>query len=206
MFKNDIATQALGRLAYSKTIVDLDTDNTVEARLLKRYFRTSLDTLLEMHPWSFARRTATLIEHSRDPEQGYAYSYHFPVNAAVVRQIAEDGHFNTEYELYPEQMTPFQVMTFGTTQYIYCNVRDAHAEYTERLSENSTFKTYFGKALAAQLSKDIGPALLANNWPKVKEAVNSGADSAIAEGIAYDLSLMPQKLPAPCPLVRARWQ
>ena len=206
MFKNDIASQALSRLAASRTIVDLDNDNSIEARIIRQHFRTSLDQLLEYHPWSFARRTATLIEHSRDPEPRYRFAYHYPVNAAVVRGIAPNGMFNDMFELYPDQETPFTVMTFGTTNLIYCNTPNAHAVYTERMPENSSFKTYFGKALAAQLSKDIGPSLITNNWPKVRDAVNASADSDISQGIAYDLTLSPQKQEAPCPLVRARWQ
>jgi len=109
-------------------------------------------------------------------------------------------------ELYPDQEIPFEVMTFGTTDLIYCNVDNAFAEFTERMSENASFKTYFGLALAAQLAMDIGPALITNNWPKVKKAVLDESRSLIDEGIALDITKTPQKSPAPCPLVRVRWQ
>lgn len=206
MLKNDIANMALGRLGVSSTVIDVENSNTTEAKIIRRHFRTSLDTMLEKHWWSFARRTAKLTKHSDDPEQGYEYAYHFPINAAEIRQIAPEGRFYHRLELYPDMIPQFEEMHVGGLQLIYTNVEDAHAEYTERLAENSSFKTYFGRGLAAQLSLDIGPSLITNNWPKIRNAINESAHNEISSAIADDIARSPQKMPAESPLVRARWQ
>lgn len=206
MLKNDIANMALGHLGVSSVISDFQTDNSTEGKILRRYFRRSLDDLLEQHDWTFAKRTAKLFLQSEDPEYGYKYSYIYPVNAIVVREVAPNGMFLPDIELYEDQILHFEERVFGNMRLIYTNVSDAYAKYTEKIEENSTFPSSFGRALAAQLALDMGPQLITSNWPKVANAINSLAFNTISKGIADDIAKSPQKKFAESPLVRVRYK
>ena len=195
---------AIGRLGLSSTIDDLETDLSVVGKIIKRHFRASLDYILEQHEWNFARRTAPLLIQFNNPEKAYEFSYHMPPKALVIRQIAYEGNFIVDRELYPDQKIPFREVYVGSTRLLYTNLSNAEAEYTERVDENSLFPTHFGKAFAAQLSKDIGPSLITSNFPKIKKELNSDADNDIAGGIADDLARQPQHIPADSAFVRAR--
>lgn len=196
---------ALGRLGVSSTITDLELDLSTEAKIIKRHFRSSLDYLLEQHEWNFARRVAPLSLQFNDPEKGFAYSYHMPADSLVIRQIAYEGNFMRDQELYLNQKIPWTEIIIGTSRLLYTNLDRAHAEYTAQMPENSVFPTHFGKALAALLSKDIAPSLITSNYPKVSGTLNSEADNAIDHGIADDLARQPQFTNAESSFVRARY-
>lgn len=205
IFKTDIANLALGRLGLSSTITDLETDLSTEAKILKRHFRESLDFLLEQHHWNFARRSALLIKQFDDPEVNYNFSYFYPADALVIRQIAYKGHFIKNIEQYLDQKIPFNEVYFGSVRLLYTDLRDAHAEYTARVEENDIFPSHFGRALAAQLSLDIAPSLITSNFPKIKEALNNDAFNAVAAGISDDLARQPQFNNSDSTFVRARY-
>ena len=205
LYKTDIANMALGRLGVSSTITDLETEYSTEANIIKRHFRTSLNDILEQHYWNFARRSAQLILQFSNPEPGYAYSYHMPADSLIPRQIAQDEKYIKNFELYPDQKIPFQEIIIGTTRLIYTNLANAWMEYTALVEENSVFPSHFGKGFAAQLSIDIAPSLITNNYPKIKNALNSEAENAISKSIADDLVRQPQFTNAASSLVRCRY-
>lgn len=205
LYKTDIANMALGRLGLSSTIADLENDFSTEAKIIKRHFRTSLDYLLEQHEWNFAKRSVKLSLQFTDPEEGYGFSYHWPVKALVIRQIAPEGRFIKDMELYPDQKIHFEERYIGTTKLVYTDLDLAYAQYTEQVDSNSVFPNHFGRSLAAQLSKDVAPSLITNNFPKIKAALNSEADNDIASGIADDLARQPQFQDADSTFVRCRY-
>jgi hypothetical protein len=139
-----------------------------------------------------------------NPEFIWGYSYFAPANALVIRQIATEGHFINNFELYVDQKVPFLEVYSGTVVLLYTNSINAHAEYTERIDMESLFPIHFGKALAAQLSIDIAPSLITNNFPKIKDALNKSAENDITTGIADDLNKMPQHQTADSTFVRVR--
>jgi hypothetical protein len=207
MFKTEIANLALRNLGVSSYLSDLETDNSTEARIIRRFFKISLESLLEHNDWTFARKTAVLNLNEQDPEHPFKYSYDKPVDAVVVREIACEGYFiDPSVNHYSDELAYFEERQEGTLDLIYCSVQNAHAKYTQMLNENINFKNYFGRALAGQLSLEIGPAIITNNWPKVQNAINTMANNQIGEGIAEDVARSPQKNYSPAPMVRKRFQ
>jgi len=203
--KNEIANMALGHLASTLSVTDLDTENTIVAKIIRRHLRTSLDTFLEAHPWSFASQELALAFSQDNPSKNFAYEYLYPADCLVIRQIAPEGIFS-EYNLYEDQKHKWKEMNIGATTRVWCNVQFAWAEYTTRMSEDVSFPTHFGRGLAYQLALDIGKSVVTNNWAKVKELLMADAATELTRAIAYDLGRQPQKMDAPNPLLTARWQ
>ncbi len=206
MQKNQIANMALGILATSETITDIVSDFSIPGKILKRHYRESLNDILEQHPWDFARRTSQLVVQFENPEPGYAFSYYMPKDVLIIRQIARNGFFIKNLEVYRDMSNQFMEITEGTTRLIYTNVELAHAEYTKVMDENTLFPSHFGRAFAAQLAKDCAPSLITSNYPKIKQALMDDIDSRISRGIADDIARKPQLNNAESTFVRARYE
>lgn len=205
LFKNEIASLALGHLGSSLGVVDLATDNSNQAKIIRRHLRMSLNTLLESHEWSFATQFQALPLSSEDPYPGYLYEYITPADALIIRQIAEEGIF-PKVNLYEQQKLRFREVQVGGSTRIWTNIRDAHAEYTAKVSEDAAFPTHFGRGLSYQLAMDIGAQLITNNWPKVKATLIAEAKNEISNAIALDLSRQPLKQDSPNPFLLARME
>lgn len=203
LYKNDIANLALGRLGVSLTVADVQTENTQQAKVIRRYFRTSLDTLLEKHPWSFATQMQALPLLSENPTPQFLYSYSKPADALIITEIAEEGIFS-QFVQYEDQKNRWQEIYSPMGQMLYANTRNAHAKYTTKLPEDAAFPNHFGRALAAQLSMDIAPQLITNNFGKVRDTLNAGAMVDITHGIADDLGRQPLPEDSLSPFIRAR--
>lgn len=204
LYKQDIANLALGRLGVSLTVVDLETENSNQAKVIRRHFRMSLDTLLEAHEWGFATGFSPLPLVSENPNNNYAYEYGMPVDCLVLRLIAENGIYPSTKQYEYEKSKWREVYTGGGARRIYTNVNSAHGEYTVRLPEDIAFPTHFGRALSAQLALDIAPQLITNNFGKVKNELFTSAKSDITLGIAADLGREPQLGDSPSPFIAAR--
>lgn len=202
--KNDVANLALGRLGVSLSVADIDTENSVQAKVIRRHLRMSLDTILERHPWTFANHTQALTLHEEDPSEAFKFAYDLPSDCLVLRRIAQEGIFHQTKE-YEDMKDPWkQVYTGTSTQRIWCNVYLAHGEYTVRISEDSAVPVHFGRAWAAQLSMDIAPSLITNNFAKVKQLLNSEARNEIFDQIANDLGRQTQAVDPASPFQRVR--
>lgn len=203
LYKTDIANLALGRLGVSLTIVDAETENSQQAKIVRRHFRMSLDSLLEMHEWNFATKYLPLVLQEEDPTPVFKYAYVMPSDALVIREIAREGMFSNRRQ-YEDEKEKWQQVYSSTGGLIYSNTIDAHAKYTVRISDNIAMPNHFGRALAAQLSMDIAPSLITNNFPKVRDTLNADARIDISRGIADDLGRQPQMEDSLSPFIRVR--
>lgn len=204
LYKVDIANLALGHLGVSLSVMDLDSENTNQAKILRRHFRNSLNRVLEKHAWSFATSFAPLLLEEEVPIAGYGFAYSLPADCLVLRQIAPDGAF-PKTALYEKDKLKFRYIYNGSgPQIIYTDVPRAHGEFTVRLPEDIGFPEHFATGVSHQLAVDIAPQLITNNFPKVKDALMSTAKNEISLAIALDLGHQPQLEDAPSPFIAAR--
>lgn len=203
LYKTDIANLALGRLGVSLIITDVDTDNSQQAKIIRRYFRMSMDTLLELHPWSFATQYKELVLEEEDPTPIYRYAYRWPTDCLIIRQLAEDGVFSRS-ELYEDQKERWEMVYSSGTPIFYSNVANAHAKFTTRVPDTILMPNHFGRALSAQLAMDIAPSLITNNYAKIKQTFDTDARVDITRGISDDLGRQPLPEDSLSPFHRAR--
>jgi hypothetical protein len=205
LYKNDIANLALGRLGVSLAVIDIATENSNQAKIIRRHFRMSLDTLLEKHPWNFANQYQALALQSEDLNAGpmRRYTYSLPADCLVLRQIAREGIF-PQVNQYEDEKCRWQEIYTGSGPSIQTDVPDAHGKYTVRIPDSIAMPNHFGRALAAQLSMDIAPSLITNNFGKVRDTLNDKAMMDITFGIADDLGRQPQLEDSLSPFIRAR--
>lgn len=204
LYKQDIANLALGHLGMSQQVIDLEVENTIYAKVLRRHFRMALDTMLGKHEWGFATQFAPLaLKSDAYPVQAYKYVYSLPEDCLIVRIIAESGCF-PHVKQYEREKSKFRNVYAGSERLIYTNVYSAHAEYTTRLSEEVAFPTHFARGLSHLLALDIAPQLITNNFPKVRESLMATSRNEISAAIAEDLGREPQMEDSPTPFISCR--
>lgn len=204
LYKSDIANLALGHLGVSQTVGDLSTENTLQAKIIRRNFRLALDTMLEAHEWGFATQFAELALVEESPIPGYSFCYAMPSDALVMRVLAIDGEFPLQRQ-YESQKHEFREVYNGAGErLLYTNVERAHGEYTTRLSEEIAFPSHFGRGLSHQLALDIAPSLITNNFPKVKAALMDAARYEISRAMASDLGRQTLLQDSPSPFFATR--
>lgn len=203
LLKTQIANLALGRLGETKRVIDVDADATLAAKILRDHFDTSLETLLEAHPWGFSTGFAALALVSVDPQAEWGYSYRMPTDALVLRQIEVEGNFS-DIEKFGDEINKFKEVYDAGGTLLYSNVGDAWAEYTKNLPSSSSFPNFFGRALSAQLALDIAPQIVTNVFSKVKRQIEVDAENAILKAISYDLGRKPPPEQSDSIFIRAR--
>lgn len=203
-YKQDIAILALGHLGVSHNITDFDTDNSNQAKIVRRHFRMSLDTVLEMHEWGFATQFGALPLVEEGPVAAYRFAYSLPTDCLVLRMIAMEGNFPT-VKLYETEKQKFREVFNGVGErIIYTNIPLAHGEFTTQLSEDFAFPTHFARGVSHQLALDIAPSLITNNFPKVKQALMTTASNEVSKAIAADLGRQTLQEDSPSPFFAAR--
>jgi hypothetical protein len=73
--KTEIVNYSLRHLGQGKTIADLDTEFSAEAKACRAFFNEARDMTLSAYHWSFASKYATLGLVAEDPTTEWAYSY-----------------------------------------------------------------------------------------------------------------------------------
>lgn len=200
---NDIANLALSRLGVTLTLSDVQTENSVQAKIIRKHLQIALDTIAASHKWNFLTRFQSLILEVEEPNPMYKYAYKFPSDCLVIRQVAPMGQFPTR-DIYHNQVLNFTEQYWPSGKVVLTNVMEAHAEYTSRVSIADVVPEHFGRAAAAQLSIDIGPQLITNNYNRISNTLNSTARADINAAIANDLAREPEMQKTDSTFVRAR--
>lgn len=190
-------------LGSTHTVVDLDTENTLHVKVIRRHLQASLESILEAHPWSFATAYTELALVQEQPTNSWGFEYDYPADCMTIRRLGIEGLF-PHIEEYYDQRDQFIEVDVNSDTHIYTNVGKAHAEYTRKLDVDRGFPNHFGRAFAAQLAMDIAPSIITNNFSKVKDLFMKEARNEISKQIAVDLAKKPQTPTSESPFYRAR--
>lgn len=178
--KTELCNRALAIIG-GKLLSDFATDVTSGGQLCRLFFDDSVDELLELYPWTFAMRRATLSAALQDvPLFGFAHAYQLPPDCVKVWETdlmdvqwrVEDDHLLTDYS-------------------------PVHIGYTVRVADTAVYSAGFRQALhyllAAKLAVPIARSVeLATLYHgKVREitAVGQGAN-ATSSNESYEPDLL----------------
>lgn len=201
--KLDIANLALGKLGSTHQIVNVDTETTNIAKIVRRHLANAIEAMLDEHPWAVFSRSGPLSLKASNVSPKWQYSYAMPTDAAVIRRLGAENYFPDEAE-YLEELIPFEPIYNGYGYDIHTNLPSAYAEYTVNPPEDAILPTHFGRAVAAQLALDIAPSIITNNYAKIKDVLLRDAKIEISKQIAIDISLRPEPVNSDSPFIRAR--
>jgi len=140
MNKVDICNKAL-TLIDGDYILSLDEDSQ-NARLCNEFFDSSLETLLQEHPWNFALKRATLARLAEAPAYGYTYAYGLPSDCLRV------VHFENQESGYSFAIENHSVVTDTDT----CKVT-----YIYDVEDMNKLSPIFRQAFIFYLAAELAP-------------------------------------------------
>jgi hypothetical protein len=151
----EICNLALSHLGDSATIASIDPpEGSAQAEHCARFYPIARDSMLEMHPWRFATKRATLANLSID-SWNWTYAYAEPNNCirvlSVLNSTDSSAAMSVDYES--------QSGNDGE-KLIYTDAENATALYIARLTDPSRFPPLFVDALSRLLASYLaGPVI-----------------------------------------------
>lgn len=183
-----VCNMALNRIGVSRELDgDVDgtlancTDTSLEKELCDRWYARARNSVLEAHPWTFARKYVTLVLNDDGTGEiwtdEWANAYTYPSDCLKIRRFVNDvgagvegggyshGHLGTRYfGSGAFGQWRYVVRVHDSTKVILTDVAtgDADIEYTYEATDASMFTESFASCLAWKLGSEIGIALDAN--------------------------------------------
>lgn len=161
----DICNLALANLGDPATVASLDPpEGSAQAEHCARFYPHARDTLLEMFPWSFATKRASLAQVAFDwPQWQYAYATPSDMLRAVSILSPDSTDDQTVVAAHSEIKTP-QVFAIEAasdgSRIILTNQEDATLRYTARVTDTTRFTPIFTQALVHHLASMLaGPIM-----------------------------------------------
>lgn len=152
---------ALRHLGHSTEVQDRDED-TEPAAACRRFYEQALHEALRDFPWPFATKVAALALAGTDPVPGYGYSYTMPTDCMFFRRILS-GRWNDSRST----RVPSTIIYGATGELICCNLSEATAEYTVRVTDPTRFPADFAQGVALLLAAYIAPSVTGGDPAKL---------------------------------------
>lgn len=175
----DICNLALAHIGDRANIVSIDPpEGSAQAEHCARFYPMARDSLLNMHPWSFATKRQVLADISLvvTPPEKWQYSYAAPGDMVKIL-----GVYNPA-AMYDEDKSEYDFelgSDAGGTEVLYTDVEDAIVRYVSLVSDSTKFPPLFTYALTWMLASHLaGPIIKGTEGMKISEA-------CLSRGMAY---------------------
>ncbi|RJT42008.1 hypothetical protein D3227_04840 [Mesorhizobium waimense] len=142
------------------------TDAGAEALACNQFYDHVRDTLLQVYPWSFAAKTASLAEVANDKVGSWGYAYRRPTDCLKVRYVRPAYTENQTSDLTAAKSDAFGFAHEIEGQTIYCDLSPAFLRYTYRLTDPTKYTPLFIEALSWHLA--VRMAMPLTRDPKVR--------------------------------------
>lgn len=175
-----ISNLALSHLGDDATVANLDPpEGSAQAEHCAQFYPIARDALLEMYPWNFAMRRATLALLDEEPVSQWRYGYALPSN--VLGVFAVQGPEDTD-DLMSPHLGPLAAVNgvndfeieglVDGTRVLYTNVADARIRFTVSVTVTTFFPPLFTVALSYFLASFLaGPVLKGETGRTVAQAM-----------------------------------
>lgn len=191
MTRTEIANMALAHLGSSKTIQDLDTENSKEAKACRTFYETVVDEVLRNRSWPFATQFADLALVEEDPTDEWSFSYRYPVTCLMVRRIPSGIRNDNR-----QSRVPYRIGSDDQGKLIYTDKPNASIEYTHtRGREIALWSADMITAVSYTLAARVAPLLTGGDPFKIQDlvlaleqrAMNTAAANAFNEEQAEEI-------------------
>jgi len=159
----NIANMALSHLGLGKTIANLDTEQSEEARACRVFFDIARDSVLREAQWPFAKVRAQLGLVAEAPNTEWLYSYRYPADCIFLRRIPSGIKRESR-----EIRLPYEVGKDANGLLILTDTGNAEIEYTARMEAVQYYPSDFTLALSYLLAALIAPRITKGDSFKLK--------------------------------------
>ena len=173
--KTSICNLALAHLGVTKSIENLDTDDSAEATVCRRFYETTKDSVLRDYPWPFAQKSATLNLVANNPTTEWNYSYRYPTDCLMIRRIYSGLRTDTN-----DTRVRYEITRDSSGRLIYSDEQTPVCEYTMRNDDPEQYPPDFQMALSYRIAFYIAPAVTGGDPFNLQERVLKLYDTEIS--------------------------
>lgn len=155
-----IANLALAYLSQPADLVAL-TDNSIQAAQCRHFYPVARDTVLEMHPWTFAVKRADLVAATNPADGDWAYAYALPATCMRPLSVVSTGGGVQSFDNADPGAHPYLVETADDgSAILLTNLAATTLRYIDRVTDAAKFTPGFVTAVARLLASMIAPTLI----------------------------------------------
>lgn len=157
------------------------------------HYDDTLQTLLELHRWSWAQRQDVLAELTNDRSTEWAHAYQVPSNCLRIHWVNDAATARSLMALNRDPDTDREIL--GDT--LYSDVPTASIRYTTLVEDPTIFPMAFQNALAASLAANMALPLTENG--RLAAQSMDMAERLIERAIVHDESKQRLEVVNPVP-------
>lgn len=182
--KTNVCNQALLHLKNSKLITNVDTDNSIQSTAFLTFWDDTVEEMLRLFDWPFAKNIDTLALVEEDPDDGveWAFSYRWPADCLKVRYIV-DGNMQPSAQA---PRIPLEIGRDATGKLILTDEPDAVLAYTMSIDDVTFMTPKFRSALSWRLAELVAPVLCGDDRTGLGARAGAQYKLALSEAIAED--------------------
>ena len=162
--KTEIFNMALSHLAVGKDVSNLETEQSEEARVGRRFYDTALRSTLADFNWPFATKIAALALIEEEPNSEWAFSYRYPSDCLNIRRVLSGIRNDNR-----QSRAPYKLAGDDTGTIIFTDEEDAQIEYTRYIDNPLIYSADFTLAFSYYLAALAAPRLTGGDQFKLGE-------------------------------------
>lgn len=178
-FNTEVGNLALGHIGVNYEVADLDTEQSREAKAIRRYYETCLASVLRDFPWGFSTKVADLLLIEEDPNTDWLFSYRYPSDCLLARKILSGVNITTKNDT-----IDFKLSRDVGGRLIMTNQEDAVLEYTMLNTTFSQMPADFKLAFSYALAVLIAPSLTSGDPFKIRKDCQAMYESEMSKAKA----------------------
>lgn len=155
-----ICNMSLAKLGASKTLKNVETDVSEEARECRLHYEPTRDALLRSHYWPFAAAREELTEDTESPAFEYDNQFILPADFKYLRSIFADNFTIDGNSRNRHAIEGKRLLTNNST---------VDLRYTKKVTDVAEFDSLFIEVLVLQLALKL--TSLAGATPKIRESL-----------------------------------
>ncbi|HLB68740.1 MAG TPA: hypothetical protein VJN63_09825 [Thermoplasmata archaeon] len=152
--KVEIANMAISHLRIGKEIANLETERSVEAAAVNRFFAIAREKVLRDFRWPFTTKFAALALVEEDPTDEWDFSYRYPSDCLLIRRVLSGSRNDSR-----QSLVSYIIGQDAQGILVYTDMEDAQIEYTKNESDTTRWPSDFVLAFSYYLAWLIAPRL-----------------------------------------------
>lgn len=198
-YNTEVANLALSHLGIGKTVSDLETEQSAEAKVVRAFYDIVLKMVLRDYPWPFATKISTLGLVSENPNTEWGYSYQYPSDCEYARRILGVNRNESN-----EERIPYKIFNSDNGLLIYADIENAQLEYTMTIEDFTIMPVDFIMAFSFKLAYYIAPQITAGDPMKMGDRARVNYELELSNAKSAAFNEEQQDVPPQSELVRVR--
>lgn len=198
-YNTEVANLALSHLGIGKTVSDIETEQSAEAKVVRAFYNIVLKMVLRDYPWPFATKISTLGLISENPNTEWGYSYQYPSDCEYARRILGVNRNETNLE-----RVPYKIFNSDSGLLIYADIENAQLEYTMKIEDFTIMPADFIMAFSFKLAYYIAPQITTGDPMKMGERARVNYELELSNAKSAAFNEEQQDVPPDSELVRVR--